>query len=734
MTILAEQYIEQYVKEKKLNIRNENDREQAKIVLLLKSKREQIAYLKQHGFPIQYLLAFQRELRKKIARMVFIGEIFEKTVEKLYLEKLNVEDEEKLLESIQTAETILTVEKYPIQKEEMQIIKALVEKEIETDISMKNKEVKEKMKEENTDLTVVNTEKITKVIKETLNQYQPSQIDEENYQTLLQKAIKNLDSQNPQDMEMLKRTLEDELRKWTFYRKMIQLFATLDWDHLTNQKREEVLFQIKRGEFFTKDDQSKFNMTQQEFDTIINTILEKFGYDKTYEIVPIEEAKEEEQVIEQEQIQEKFAPYMQDYQEKLNNIPNDQLMAEYEKIKQAAKEDYGWNDLTDEEFNELKEYLLDMVLDVIAQNIAEDLGLYQATKEIETVEEEFHQWTEEDYKRYDLPESLRPEIEKRVEEKIEEEKEYRKEKQSTTDNVLDIGEEFVVTEKIPKYTNIDEFCDQPETKKQVKKGKKGIVIGYALSHPENPKDRIEVASKQELEEALIDGFELKGYIADIGYFHNNECFIPIDKVEKQEEKKKKPIFQKIKANAVKIGLGALALIAALTGLKACSNKNKQPNNEKNIQIEEIKTKPIVIENPKTEKPVIVENPELDPEIQAQLEEIPSFEADYTIKEGARISDSAQNIDVKELKMYHRADLERKQDGIVLESPNKERKVFTDTDEILTALNNGYKYIGARAINEYSYDSNGNVVEWEGYFGKDDIIVEKEKTLGRVLKP
>ncbi len=596
--------------------------------------------------------------------------------------------------------------------------------------------------------------------------------------------------------------MNEEEKRHAFYQKMILAFSKLDYDHLNDRQKEDILFQIKRGEFFDETMKEELNLTDEEMKIIIATILEKFGYDVNYEIVVSNPgelvlsekkeniSKEEKEIIEKilenkdaamftknlianakntkledfERVEDELNTYKKNKEtfgltiqeketlvnyleeclrkikeekeikrnikeslniwcDKVDEIPAPELMAFYKKVENAQKEDFQCENMSEKEWSIFKKKLQEYIMDSLAMEILEDLGLYNPNNKVEDIEKELGNI---DYQHYHVEEEMLPKVKECISKKMEEEKAYRHKNNQEVKECFNIDEKVVLTNDIMQMESEEEFLNQTG-KKKIKKGKSGKIIGYFI---QKDNDYNIVGSKEELENALNDGYQLTGYDVDFGNpLKSKYSYVKKEDLAKKEKKTIKDVAKDIKKHAKAIMVcGVVALVAAL-GLKGCSNyvaKHKQQNEEELDKNNKPSNTTITITNPKEETKTV------DDEILEILEQMPDQNSTFTIKEDASIYKSADTIGVKPYTPYYKAGTEKQADAIFLKSPEGEIKGFTDTEEIVKALEAGYEYIGVRATNEHSYQNN-KFVAYEGFFKEDDLVVNQEQTRARTLK-
>jgi len=409
----------------------------------------------------------------------------------------------------------------------------------------------------------------------------------------------------------------------------------------------------------------------------------------------------------------------------------DGLVKFYQQIcKPSAKKELKCENMTDEEYSKVLKIIKDIVIDEISDKILADL---KNDFREECLEKVVKKWDDKNFKKYQIPEELKKSIQNKIKSKL------KNNKTDEQQNILKLGTKVSLNNEVVSCENINDFTNDVKSKETLKKGKKGKITGYVVQKGNSQK---EITDMDELKQALQNDYKLVGYnLSYRNLFRKKHTFVKKEDVEPKDSIFKR-IWKKIKKHKIKsiiIGLVALGVASGIIGNKFTNDfyENKETVEDEKDELDE----PVFGETlePETEptedntvEPVVEESEALK-----EFESIPSVDATVNTFEnldGEKIIYKTINDIGTDNKStaYYRSDSEKIVDGICLESPEGVRKVYQNTDEIIDLMTNyGYKYIGTRIVNEHSYDQNGNVKSYEGFYGAESInLQDVEESLAR----
>lgn len=286
------------------------------------------------------------------------------------------------------------------------------------------------------------------------------------------------------------------------------------------------------------------------------------------------------------------------------------------------------------------------------------------------------------------------------------------------------------------YNNI---LDANEEVTIQKRNKKGIVCGYIIK---NDSERKVVSDKESLKKFLNKGYHFECYqIKERKRLH--------EIITEQRREEIKRTIKKPKKKWKKYALIA-SLISVLGGAKLIYDRvtedsnitientidmNNILNQMPKINIEETDFISNVIPNQKENQTkekisILPEQEKIINEFEQELNLIPASYAKYTITEDAKIHRNLTTEKQKGQDPYFGTDLERQNNGYVLLDQDGTQYIYTNPSIVVELLQNeNYTYVGSRAINEYSFDNNGNFLGYEGLYSKENIqLLENEDTL------
>lgn len=411
------------------------------------------------------------------------------------------------------------------------------------------------------------------------------------------------------------------------------------------------------------------------------------------------------------------------WKEMLETLSLAELLDFYKGVPNCKKDYLACEKLNDVEFEQVKEAVIDIIINELAKRIIQTLNL-EETEDLEDLINEIKDWDEEDFKEFKIPKELQDSVKEKMIAQIKSKKESEKEEENEW---LEIGTIVNIKEESPIYDEENTFGIDISTRKEtLKAGKKGKIKGYVVKKENETKV---ITEKSKLKQALKEGYEVIGYDFEYrNYFKKQHSYVKTDNVIP----KKRNIFQR----HWKIITTAVAAFAVLIGGESLFSNL---NNNDNIEKMKPETEDVMPEEPTPDMPE-ESTPDMPEEsISEILKTTPDINVIFTTPQEkdneAIIYSNIYDIGTdKAQTAYYKSDSEKKVDGLVLESPDGMRRVYTDTNEIIDLLENkGYKYIGSRTVNEHSYDENGNIKAYEGFFGAENIYLkDEEATLSRTL--
>lgn len=406
----------------------------------------------------------------------------------------------------------------------------------------------------------------------------------------------------------------------------------------------------------------------------------------------------------------------------------EEIMPFYENVLHCDKSFLGCERYKNEVFETLKIEVLEELLQELTKRIIKDMKI-DKSENLDKLIGAIDAMKPEDFDKYKIPENMQEEMKNRLKSEIKKVKKLHKVKM---DQYLDINTSVVLAHEVNRYEYEEDFMNENNDEvDKVKAGKRGKIKGYIIKKG----SEIDIVStKEELKEALNNNYQFAGYEFEYRNFLRKHSIF----VKESDLKIKKQSF--LQTHWKKF-TGAALIIAILGGAKYY-NENKSPESSAKISsnLENFKfsdTKESETTAPETEISV----PEAEVPSKEQDIVIPDMEASFTIPESANDKNILYNTmyeignEWNSQTALYKSGTVKGNNGIVLESPEGIRAVYQDTNEIINLLNNeNYKYIGVRAINEYSYDQNGNIIAYEGFYGADNIdLLDASRTLTRTRR-
>lgn len=215
--------------------------------------------------------------------------------------------------------------------------------------------------------------------------------------------------------------------------------------------------------------------------------------------------------------------------------------------------------------------------------------------------------------------------------------------------------------------------------------------------------------------------------------------IPSSEVKKEE----KHIWKK--------AMFASLFAAAIIGLHI-NNSEKQSNKE--VRIESTSNKKIKHQNldeemenqieslmtytskrPYQAKVGIKKEQEKLSDLEETLNNMPASYAEYGITSDAKIYTNLTDEERNYKEPHYKEGTIKLNSGYVLIDDKGIQHIITDPVTVRELLETGnYNYVGTRAINETSFDSNGKIIGYEGLFSKDGmVLLDNQDTLYDELK-
>lgn len=433
---------------------------------------------------------------------------------------------------------------------------------------------------------------------------------------------------------------------------------------------------------------------------------------------------------------QKINDLIEKLKKKIKEFTIEELLEFYEGMQKKSAKDYlNCEELTPEEFAFVKQNIEELIKQELTNKILADLEKNN-DHNYETIKNLIKDWNPKVFEKYHIPNEIQKDIQTRLEREIEKKK--KKKENSELDEILDINTKVSLETEVSKYDSIYEFSSQMAKKEKIKKGKKGKVVGYIIRKDGNPK---EVDNKEDLEKSLKEGYEFVGYNFEYKKrFKKQNTYVLPEEIQTRKITLKN-IWKNMKEHWIRTVLIASAILGGLSFAFANWKTNKYYESQNSGVEDSLEPNPVT---PPEQQP---EEPENEPEETKEqngtensiLESIPSIDATVKTPESLDnekiIYSTINDIGTDNKKTaYYKSDSEKIVDGICLESPEGVRKVYQDINEINDLIvNQGYKYIGTRVVNEHSYDQYGNVKDYEGFFGAESInIQDVEESLARRL--
>ncbi len=130
----------------------------------------------------------------------------------------------------------------------------------------------------------------TEFIQELLNEVPQESINAENYDSILTKMLEKLEiyfqknnwNQNT-IMEMLNIFKDEFNQKFSnfenlkYYEKLVEVFNTFDYDHLSKEEKDALIAKISSGEFLTEEVKNRLGITNIEYKKMQQDLLAKFN-------------------------------------------------------------------------------------------------------------------------------------------------------------------------------------------------------------------------------------------------------------------------------------------------------------------------------------------------------------------------------------------------------------------------------------------------------------------------
>lgn len=128
----------------------------------------------------------------------------------------------------------------------------------------------------------------TKFIQELLNEVPKDSINAENYNSIFTKMLEKLEiyfQKNNWNQNMIIEMLnifKDEFnqkfnnsKNLNYYEKLVEVFNTFDYDHLSKEEKEELIAKIGSGEFLTEEVKNRLGITDIEYEKMQQDLLAK---------------------------------------------------------------------------------------------------------------------------------------------------------------------------------------------------------------------------------------------------------------------------------------------------------------------------------------------------------------------------------------------------------------------------------------------------------------------------
>lgn len=266
---------------------------------------------------------------------------------------------------------------------------------------------------------------------------------------------------------------------------------------------------------------------------------------------------------------------------------------------------------------------------------------------------------------------------------------------------------------------------------------KGKISGYILTNNESS---IVAKNKNELAYYLKKGYHFASYQV-------KQNFLGIKKVQEipssEVKKEEKHIWKK----AMFASLFAAAIIGS-----HINNSEKQSNKE--VRIESTSNKKIKHQNldeemenqietlmtytskrPYQAKVGIKKEQNELSDLEETLNNMPASYAEYGITSDAKIYTNLTDEERNYKEPHYKEGTIKLNSGYVLIDDKGIQHIITDPVTVRELLETGnYNYVGTRAINETSFDSNGKIIGYEGLFSKDGmVLLDNQDTLYDELK-
>lgn len=303
----------------------------------------------------------------------------------------------------------------------------------------------------------------------------------------------------------------------------------------------------------------------------------------------------------------------------------------------------------------------------------------------------------------------------------------------------DIYQKYIIEKMIQDSQRIEEIYQKILNigeEVYVKKPKTGTICGYIIK---NELETKHITNKNDLKRFLNQGYQLESYQIKTKKWWK----------ESIQEQKKEEIKRPIKTPKKKWKKYAFfaGCIAILIGIQSCHNQKKSTSSNYEVEstidlhhfvsipkidLPEKENKIIEIdkENQRKEKISLEKKERIPDEFEILLDSMPASYAKYQLTEDAKIYQNLSNDNIKGSKLYFTPEQERQNKGYVLLDSSGNQYIYEDPVKVVELLQyENFTYVGSRAINDYSFDSSGNIVDYEGLFANENIkLLEQEDTL------
>lgn len=295
MKALAGQFLRDYIKYYKFDLSNRNDtNEFIKAISTLEVseceyffKKNNINILEYSQFRMTVLKEMPNIIQEEQKQTAELKKIVSFLVYQMNFEKLELREAKRLYNIIKQE----NITNFKIRIESSGIQTSLTEEEI-TKLKSNLLEVMEEMHPsilENTEIIKsADYEIVESFIEEALNEIPENGINRENYDEFLQRMLTrieeylNFNKVNKVLIERAKQIFTEKFNKkykkeisLNYYQKIVEVFRTFDYDHLTEEERINLLNNVKNDNFLSKSTELELNINEEEHKKIQKDLIAK---------------------------------------------------------------------------------------------------------------------------------------------------------------------------------------------------------------------------------------------------------------------------------------------------------------------------------------------------------------------------------------------------------------------------------------------------------------------------